>query len=160
MKHSLIIALCLLSCGTLQRKTVVKEHLSISINDFEEYMEVEVEADILVKRKEFFEDYRDEKYEGKDVDVVAVCSVNTNEIIFNEEVVGNLIEKADKPQYELLPIVYHELGHCMFDLDHDDTETFADIPATWMHPVYQEKWKWDVLGYDYYKREFKTRALK
>jgi len=159
MKYILIATALLASCGSLPGKTLVEKHLLMSVEDFEGYMGVEVNADISVRRSKFFQLYKEEKYRNKNVSVVALCLFEENKIIFNEDVIEELIAKAEKPQYELQPIVYHELGHCMFDLKHDVAEVFEGVPASWMHPVYQEKRKWDVLGHDHYKREFKSRAL-
>lgn len=61
-------------------------------------------------------------------------------------------------QYLLTPMVYHELAHCSFNLDHDSTMITSDIPQTFMNPKFHPTDTWNIFGYDYYKKELAWRA--
>lgn len=61
-------------------------------------------------------------------------------------------------KYLLTPLVYHELAHCSFNLEHDSAMLTSDIPQTFMNPNFHPTVTWNIFGYDYYKKELAWRA--
>lgn len=58
----------------------------------------------------------------------------------------------------ITPVVYHELAHCSFGLDHYDDTFASGLPKSFMCSKFHPTVDWEVFGYRYYKQELAERA--
>ena len=142
-----LILLCLVGCGI---NKVEKHELS----------PVFVEADLL-EYVELFEDYY-----GVDVNitvgfttlegiVVGVCRKWSNG---KKEVYVDIdfYEEYKEDYYAIHQLVWHELGHCIFNLEHD-IDFIGEIPETVMYPYVFGTLQLYEDNFQYYMNELETR---
>ena len=55
-----------------------------------------------------------------------------------------------------LPLIYHELGHCEFNLDHDNEMNENGTGKSWMNEDLKMSHIWG--DFDYYRWEMKNRS--
>lgn len=147
------LLLCLLLFSGCAQDVFFDPRVEDYVYQFEEYMGVTITYDVLVEPMEDW--YKD--------DVWGLCRKRpTNKTVIIDEVfyetqILNFPENRDRV---FMPLVWHELGHCEFGLEHDNSRLEGGMPKSWMSNGQTENSKymyWDTHR-EYYKQELKERA--
>jgi hypothetical protein len=145
MKKTLIaFFIGLTSCG---KPAFHDQAFSIYLSNFSSYYNVSVAGTTV-------------EFETLEDDAVGVCDMSDNEIKIDPEYWYN----AD--DYEKEELIYHELGHCVFNLEHnEDLVQMPNMPVGAMMPVsIMYPYTLDSTLYaenrDYYLAELKKEIAK
>jgi hypothetical protein len=152
MKLLLLLTALLLGCSGSSKPTWtypndydIKLIDSAYVEDFEHNMGVKVEIPIFIFPHSYFLETKQSS--GP---VIARCE-GGRRIVLSDKVFKTAKEGNFDEFEHVLPIVYHELGHCVLRLGHDDRLIAKGMPASWMHPKVHSPPTWKKLGYEYYK---------
>jgi hypothetical protein len=146
----LFFALLLTSCGAIQGGSIqpVESDFDFQpyIDDFEIAIGVHVDVPIDIMPGYYFS-----RRQTDGVRTDGQC-VHGKRVIINEDVIKEALSKDNTYDW-MLPLIYHELGHCVLNLRHDDTLIKRGIPASWMYPYQQTPHTWHQMGYDFYRTQ-------
>lgn len=149
-KFKQYIILCTLptflgSCGD-NAENYIDPILMPYVLDFEEFIGVEIDYDVSIK------DLKKDKRNG-------ICRKRPlkKQVIIDADFVNLALQEDQEEQVLwLMPIIYHELGHCSLNLEHNNKILPNGKPVSWMYPktpMIIDQWTQEEILY--YKQEIK-----